>query len=198
MGIYFFFNVHQYKVHRNSSQLVLHAAFSLKFVGNCFQFFHTSIFFFRCILSNINTIFTFCTSFTCTKSWQIFPTVTYFQTCSMRWNTQRHILSCTSIGRNLGDDGNSTALPTPCSKGGQRDGEVVCLALGFFSPQTDFYRVFLSKHLLAALASEGRTFPAAWWLQQCWQVGSGLSLAVWALLSIPSLEGFDAPTTVVP
>lgn len=142
--------------------------------------------------------FTFCTSFTCTKSWQIFPTVTYFQTCSMRWNTQRDILSCTSIGRNLGDDGNSTALPTPCSRGGQRDGEVVCLALGFFSPQTDFYRVFLSKHLLAALASEGRTFPAAWWLQQCWQVGSGLSLAVWALLSIPSLEGLDAPTTVVP
>lgn len=80
----FFFNVHQYKVHRNSSQLVLHAAFSLKFAGNCFQFFHISIFFFRCILSNINTIFTFCTSFTCTKSWQIFPTVTYFQTCSMR------------------------------------------------------------------------------------------------------------------
>lgn len=101
-----------------------------------------SIFFFRCILSNIDTIFTFCTSFTCTKSWQIFPTVTYFQTCSMRWNAQRHILSCTSIGRNLGDDGNSTALPTPCSRGGQRDGEVVCLALGFFFPSNWFLQSF--------------------------------------------------------
>lgn len=46
--------------------------------------------------------------------------------------------------RNMGEDGNSRALPTPHKRPGQGDGEAVCLSLGFFSPSDLIFRGFFN------------------------------------------------------
>lgn len=177
MGIYYFFNVHQYKLHRNSSQLVLHSAFSLltkkkQIVANCSIFFSYLDIIFLQVFLLIIFFFLLSPRDTQTNSWSNLPHYDSFPDLLKEMKCQKPHFELHSTGRNLGENGNSTALPRDLDKEtgklfGWFGGFFCLIFTEFFNLNTPWLPWLLQggPFLLAGdSGSAGRLAPAFPWL----------------------------------